>query len=530
MNLQQLKEDSYKPKKKPNFKINAIFNAVYQILILIVPLITTPYIATIFTSDIVGSYSFGYSTVQYFVLAADFGFTMYGTTLIAQNRNNPQKENKAFWGLTYCKLSLDIIVLLIYFSLLGFGVFSNESFPLNTNFIYLIFSINIFSSLFDFTFLFQGKEKFVSLCVRNLIVKLFSAILIFIFVKTQDDYFAYVLIMCLSFLLSSLITLVKVPFLIGKPIKVEFYELTIHFKKSLIFFVPSVATTLYTIASKSILGFVQGDSAQNGYFEQATKIIDIIVALVNSVNTIMLSRMAFLYANNLKEEINNKVKKIFQLYSVFAFSCFFGILGIGDYLTLGFLGENFDGSVILVYILACKIIVVPISGILGSVYYIPNGKLVKRAIYLVAGAIFNLIFNTLLVYFFAATGAAIASVATELLVTFLYFIGCRKSFNFKELFKDFIRCVPIAIIMFAVVFLLKSPLLNLCSSILSLYGLASDRINYFATAAVLAVIGCVLYYILLLIVREPLVTSITNNMILKLKTKLMKMKKKNDTE
>ena len=135
MNLQQVKEDGYKPKKKPDFKINAIFNAVYQILILIVPLITTPYIATIFTSDIVGSYSFGYSTVQYFVLAADFGFTMYGTTLIAQNRNNPQKENKAFWGLTYCKLSLDIIVLLIYFSLLGFGVFSNESFPLNTNFI-----------------------------------------------------------------------------------------------------------------------------------------------------------------------------------------------------------------------------------------------------------------------------------------------------------------------------------------------------------------------------------------------------------
>ena len=505
-----------------NFKLNIIFNAVYQVLILLVPLITTPYISTVFTSSEVGSYSFGFSTVQYFVLAADFGFSMYGTTLIAKNRKNKENENKSFWGIAYCKIFLDLIIILVYFLLLTSGVFVNSNFPLNSNLVYLIFSINIFSSLFDFTFLFQGREKFINLCLRNLIVKTLSTIFIFVFVKSNDDYVTYVIIMSCSYLLSSLITLINVPFMIGKPVKVPFPELKVHFKDSLIYFIPSIATTLYTIASKSILGIVQGDSSQNGFFEQAAKIIDIVVALVNSVNTIMMSRMAFLYANNLQEEIANKVRKIFQLYSVFAFACFFGMMAVGDFLTLGFLGENFEGSVILIYILAFKIIIVPISGILGSVYYIPNGKLVKRAVYLICGACFNLIVNSILVYFWSSIGASIASVLTELLVTILYFVGCKGHFDFKNLLKDLLKCIPSALVMFLIVFFLKQPILNLCEILLNLFNLNSLRIAYFTSAVVLALLGALIYYIILLILQEPLVSSITKQVCAKIKQVFMK--------
>lgn len=506
--------------KTSNFKLNAVFNAFYQVLILIVPLITTPYISTVFSSDIIGSYSFAFSNIQYFVLAADFGFTLYGTTVISKFRGDKKEKTFKFWSIVYCKLMLDILILGLYFTLLFCGVFQNGDFPLNTNEIYLIFSFNIFASLFDTTFLFQGEERFLNLCIRNLIVKISSTVLIFLFVKTKDDYWIYVLIMCFSYLFSGLITFINMPFMVGKPVKVPLNELKIHFKKSLLFFIPSVATTIYTIASKSILGAIQGDSSQNGFYEQANKIVDIILSIVNSVNTIMTARMAYLYASGKTDEINRKITKIFQVYCVLAIPSFLGLIAIDDYLTLGFLGANFEGSIMLIYILALKILIVPISGILGSIYYIPNNELKKRTIFLVSGAFFNLCVNTLFVYFFSSVGAAIATILTEFLVSSLYVIGCYKSVSFKELFKDLLRCVPAGLIMFMIVYFSKGGIFNATSSLLTMMNLYNLRVSYFISAVFLVIIGGLAYLIVIIAIKEPFVWSLIHE----IKSKFIKKK------
>lgn len=512
-----------KKEKTSNIKVNAIFNAIYQVLILIVPLITTPYISTIFASDVIGSYSYGFSLVQYFVLAANFGFTIYGTTIIAKYRNDKVEENKKFWGLMYCKTILDVVVIGIFFGILYSGILYNGAFPLNDNNIYLIFSLNIFASLFDTTFLFQGKEKFVNLCIRNLIVKVVSTILIFIFVKVEADYRIYVLILSCSYFFSGFITLINTPFMVSKPVKVSFKELGEHFKQSFIFFLPSLATTIYTIASKSILGAIQGDSFQSGYYEQANKIIDIIVSLVNSINTILMARMAYLYATHQEEEIKRKTDKTMQLYSVIAPPCFFGLIVINDYLTLGFLGPNYEGSVILIYILAIKILIVPISNIIGSIYYIPCNLYWKRTIYLCSGAIFNILINTLLVYFFSSIGASIGIVLTEILVSFLYVWGSRKDIDYSAFFKDIWRTLIASLVMFGVTFGLKFIMHDGIGYLLPLMNIDSERIIYFVTAVILVVIGVVVYGVLLLILKEPLTTGI----VLGLKNKFISIIKKN---
>lgn len=506
--------------KKQNFKLNAIFNAIYQVLILIVPLITTPYISTIFSSDAIGSYSFGYSTTQYFVLAADFGFTLYGTTVIAKNRNNNDAENKSFWAIVYCKVILDTLILMLYFVLTLSGALYSSDFPLNNTYIFLFFSMNIFASLFDVTFLFQGKEKFLNLCIRNIFVKALSTILIFIFVKESDDYMIYVVIMCCSYLFSGLITFLSVPFMVGKPVKVPMSNLKSHYKNSLLYFIPSVATTIYTIASKSILGWIQGDSSQNGFYEQANKIVEIILTIVNSVNTIMMARMAYLYVNKMEDEINRKVAKMLQVYCVISFPATLGLIAVNDFLTLGFLGENFEGSIPIIYILSLKLIIVPISGMLNSIYYIPNNELKKRTIFLVSGAVFNLCVNSILVYFLSAMGAAIATVLTETLVTVLYILGCYKHIKFNALFKDLIRCLPCALIMFTAIFFLKGVILQGITNLLYAMNIFQERIAYFASAVCLAAIGILCYGVMLLIVKEPFVTSL----LIEIKNKIFKKK------
>ena len=47
---------------------NYLFNAGYQLLAIIVPLVTTPYISRVLNADGIGIYSFTFSIVSYFTL------------------------------------------------------------------------------------------------------------------------------------------------------------------------------------------------------------------------------------------------------------------------------------------------------------------------------------------------------------------------------------------------------------------------------------------------------------------------------
>ena len=58
-------------------KSNFIYNAIYQILILIVPFITTPYVARTIGAEGVGIYSYTYSIVSYFMMFALLGMNNY---------------------------------------------------------------------------------------------------------------------------------------------------------------------------------------------------------------------------------------------------------------------------------------------------------------------------------------------------------------------------------------------------------------------------------------------------------------------
>lgn len=75
-------EDELKMQKK-SIAVNYILNTTYQILILIVPLITTPYISRVLGAEGIGVYSYTYSVVSYFLIVAAMGTTTYGQRTIA---------------------------------------------------------------------------------------------------------------------------------------------------------------------------------------------------------------------------------------------------------------------------------------------------------------------------------------------------------------------------------------------------------------------------------------------------------------
>ena len=476
--------------KKKSLKVNVIFNAFYQVLMILAPFVTSPYISRVLLPEGQGSYSYAFSLVSYFVLLANYGFLNYGTVLISKERDNKKNYSKLFWELFLTKTIWSLTISIIFYSLVLGNVFFSKEYTLNSNKIYFILGLSILSCAFDLTFLFQGLENFISLCVRNSVIKLLNIFLIFLFVRDLNDYFLYVLIMTLSTVLSAASTLLAIPHNICKA-PINFSRIVYHLKKAYVFFIPSAAVSIYTTGSKTILGLIAANPNANGYYDAADKVVVIVCTIISSLNTIIMSRMAYLYKQNDQKKIQTIISKVSELYMIVAFPCFFGLLVINSYFTPAFFGNAYLPTIPLVFALAPRILIVPISNILMSVYFIPNNKNKTMNILLIIGALFNFCFSSLLTYFFEELGCSIGSTLTELLVSTLYIIFSKKDVNLFNNLEAFWKTFDASLLMFIICYIcslfLKNSFSNLTCSI------------------ILIIVGSLIYSLLLLVFKEKMV-------------------------
>ena len=146
-------------------KINYIYSTFYQILSIILPLATTPYISRVLSVDSIGVYSFTGSIVSYFVLISSFSFQTYGQREVAYKKNDKEDISRLFFEIQIKKLLFTLVSYILFM----FFWFSTNTYKE----MYLIQSISIVASFFDITYLLQGLEKFKLTVIRNTVVKLF---------------------------------------------------------------------------------------------------------------------------------------------------------------------------------------------------------------------------------------------------------------------------------------------------------------------------------------------------------------------
>ena len=71
---------------------NFIYNIIYQLVTILLPIITVPYISRVLGPDGIGVYSYTASYAQYFVLLGMIGISLYGNRQIAYNKYNKEKN------------------------------------------------------------------------------------------------------------------------------------------------------------------------------------------------------------------------------------------------------------------------------------------------------------------------------------------------------------------------------------------------------------------------------------------------------
>ncbi|MCC9752947.1 oligosaccharide flippase family protein, partial [Streptococcus agalactiae] len=187
------------------------YNTSYQLLTLLLPLVTVPYVSRVLSPQGIGINAYTSSIVMYFTLFGALGISLYGNREIAFVQSNKYKRSKIFWELVVLKLASVSIATLLFF---GFVLLTNE-----WQLFYLIQGINLLATATDISWYFIGVEDFKIIVIRNTIVKLITVVLTFLVVKTPDDLALYMFLIAFASLLGNLTVwhhlkheIIKIPF------------------------------------------------------------------------------------------------------------------------------------------------------------------------------------------------------------------------------------------------------------------------------------------------------------------------------
>ena len=454
-----------------SLKKNIIYNTLYQVLILLVPLVTIPYISRILGAEGVGIYSYTYSIVYYFMIISLLGINNYGNRTIAKMRDDSDLMSRTFWNIYSIQFIMSLIMIIAYtFYILCFNIEYRD-----IAFLQIIF---IFSSMADINWFFFGLEEFKLTITRSTFLKVLTLVLIFIIVKESNDLWKYTLIMSISTLISQLILwpflFKRVKFIKG----MNYKEIKKQIKPCITLFVPVIAVSLYKIMDKIMLGHLI-NATELGFYEQAEKIISVPCTIITALGTVMLPRISNLVSkNNLKQTLKY-IEKSINVIMFLAFPMMFGIIAVSNEFIPLYLGTDFSKSIILLDLLSVTIIFSSFANIIRTEYLLPNEKDNIYIFSVIGGAIINIIINFILIPRFMGVGACIGTICAEFFVFSMQAFLVRKNLPLVNYLKSMIPFFIKSLIMFIVV-----------------YSFNIIKIDVYGKIFLQICIGCLIYVIL----------------------------------
>lgn len=421
---------------------NYFYNAGYQVLAMILPLITSPYITRVLGKSGVGINSYTNSLIQYFVLFGSIGISLYGNREIAFVRDDREKMTATFWEIQILKtLTITVSYAVFLISLMFMHRYHTYM---------LIQSLYILAAGIDISWLYMGIEDFKKTVLRNTFVKVFSIILIFTFVKTPNDTDIYILILGGSTLLGNATLW---PYLRKTLTSVKWSKLNIfqHFYPALSLFIPQIAIQVYLVLNKSMLGIMIG-ADYSGFYEKADNIVKLVLSLATATGTVMLPHVANAFHRGERERVNRYLYDSFDFVSCLVVPLTFGLAAIALNFAPWFYGKQFTPVGSAMILEAAVITFIGWSNVVGQQYLLPTNQIKSYSSSVILGAVVNIICNVPFIYFWGLSGAVAATVLSELAVTIYQLWKIRKQVELKRLAVNVPKYLLAGLIMFIAVF------------------------------------------------------------------------------
>lgn len=401
---------------------NSAFNALYTILNLFFPLVTSVYVARVLMPEGVGKVAYAQSIVAYFVTFASLGLPNYGLREIARVKDDQEKKNKLFTEL------LVVNGISTTLSLVGFIIFlcvipsMRGQFPL-----FIACGFLIFFNYFNIDWFYQGQEEYVYIICRSIVIKVLSIIALFLLVKQQSDYVLYAFISSMALGGNYILNVIHS----RKYVNLTFRGIDIqpHLKPIVVMAAGVLLASIYSKIDATMLGAMAGDRA-TGLYTNGVKIIDMIVTTSTAITAVFMPRLSYYFVNN-RNEFTMLIKKGTGVLSVITFPLAIGMFVVAPKVVQILFGNEFAGSASIIRVLCILVIIKGFGNLLCYQLVMCTGNEKERIPAAFLGSLGNVVMNALFIPSFAGVGAAIASVIAETIVNGYQLVKMKKILDIR---------------------------------------------------------------------------------------------------
>lgn len=225
-------------------------------------LISVPYLTRVLGAETYGFVGLGNAFYTVIQLILDFGFLLSGTLEIAKHQADHEAVERIASAVLAARVMLIVPVFLVTMPiLLNVSRFSNDV-PL-----YLYYFCYAACNSLVPDFLYRGLENMTNVTIRNVIVKSVFVVCVFVFIKSPSQYH----LVPIFYMVGALVSLVVMYEHVFRVLKIRFVRVTLkevweQMKKSSLYFLSRVASTIFSSMNTIVLGFVSPTGPDLGYY------------------------------------------------------------------------------------------------------------------------------------------------------------------------------------------------------------------------------------------------------------------------
>ena len=404
-------------------KKNFLYSLIYQLLVIMLSLVTTPYLSRVLGAEAIGRYAYAHSITNYFLLFTMLGIPNLGNRSVAAVKGNRLRVDKVFSAIFRLQLLLFAVTSAGY--ILYCALYAPDRSIASILYLYLL------SALFDISWLFFGLEEFKLTITRNIIIKVMTAVCMFVYVKTPEHIYRYCLLISLGTLLNQAYLWLFVRNYATLKWEKPFVS-NQYLQEICVLFIPILSLSVYKVMSKIMIGAMSTYS-QLGFFENSERIITIPVSIFTALGAVMLPRISNMLSQGGEQEASKYFRLSIKFVSFVGAAIAFGLMGTSDIFSIVYFGEAFAACGNIIACLSCSVIFMAWANVIRTQYLIPKKRDKVYIISTLIGACLNFVVNCILIPRLGSLGAAIGTVLAEAAVMVIQAFLIRREINIFEL-------------------------------------------------------------------------------------------------
>jgi O-antigen/teichoic acid export membrane protein len=423
-----------------SLKENILLNSIKTLMGVLFPFITFPYASRILLPEGMGKVSFTHAIISYFIMIAGLGIKTYGIREGAKSRNNRIDLSVLASELfTINLLSTIIAYVFLFVAILAVPQFAEYRILL------LVSCVEIVFSALGMDWLYGALEEYRYITIRSIAFQVIGMALLFLLVKTKDDYVVYAAIRVFATAGSSVLNFFHARRFVTFKVKIG-RELKRHLKPIFILFSKAVASSRYLVLDTTMLGFISGDVSV-GIYTAATKFDKVIITLIIAASSVLLPRLSYYIGQQDLEKFSTLTHKWLNGILFFSIPAMVGLYLLCPQLVLLLSGNEYMPAIPVMRIMIPIVLMISITNLIGTQIFIPLGKETWVLFSVIGGAAVNFLLNLFLIPLFGEFGAGFSTVCAETVIAIVLIIMARKYFNFKRFANSLLRFITATVCM-----------------------------------------------------------------------------------